>query len=108
MPTIYFEVIISITCRWFAACISVVDVLAVRSRVRESLETFWTSEGFFPCMKSYVFCKVMLVLELFVAKAAKPGSFVCKVKKWFCLKMAPFVNLKAFNDYVMVTKSGHL
>ena len=86
----YFEVLIIFTCRGFAACISVVDVLAVRSRMREPFETFWTSERFFTRVKSYVFCQVMLVLELFVTKAAKPGSFICKVEKnGFVLIMAP-------------------
>ena len=61
---------------WFAVRESVVNMLTVGARVRESFEAFWTLERFFSGVKSSVLGQVMLVLESLVTVAAFMRSLI--------------------------------
>ena len=57
---------------------TVVDVLTVRSGVREALQTFGTLERLLARMKSTMFRQVMFVLESLVAVGALVRTSICK------------------------------
>jgi hypothetical protein len=56
----------------------VVDVLAVRTRVGEPLEAFWTLERLLPGMEPSMFSQMVLVLESLVAIATFVRTLVWK------------------------------
>ena len=59
---------------------TVVDVLTVRSGVREALQTFGTLERLLTGMKSTMFRQVMFVLESLVAVGTLVRTCICKKK----------------------------
>ena len=74
---------------WLAVGKSVVNVLTVRSWVRESLKTFWTLKRFFAWVESSMFCQVMFVLESLVAVEALVRTLIWK---FVTTRLVNFIN----------------
>lgn len=76
---------------WLAVWIAVVHVLAVGPRMWEALKTLGTLERLLPAVQTFVFSKVVLMLE-------RLGAHIALVWPLACYIMEPFLKSTVFFD----------